>query len=137
VSQAYTIRVNPVACPTITISPATLPSASFGIPYSQTISASGGTAPYTFTVTTGSLPPGFTLTSTGPSSVLLSGTPTTVGTYNFTMMATDANGCPNALGTMFTIVVVVSTNIPTLSGWGLMIFTMLLGLVSIHYVRRS
>src|SRR6185436_20926761 len=58
-------------CPTITVSPATLPNAEAGEPYSQNISASGGTAPYSFAVTSGSLPSGLTLTSGG----LLSGTP--------------------------------------------------------------
>ncbi len=41
----------------LTISPNTLPNGVLGTPYSQTITASGGTAPYTFAVTSGSLPP--------------------------------------------------------------------------------
>lgn len=43
-----------------------------------------------YTVTTGSLPPGVTLYS---SIGLLYGYPTTPGTYNFTIKATDANNC--------------------------------------------
>jgi type VI secretion system secreted protein VgrG len=43
-------------CPTITIGPATLPDGTVGVPYSQTISGSGGAAPYTFDVTSGTLP---------------------------------------------------------------------------------
>ena len=49
----------------------------------------GGTSPYTFAVTTGTLPTGLNLTSGG----LLSGAPTTVGSFNFTVTATDSHGC--------------------------------------------
>jgi hypothetical protein len=72
----------------ITLSPAELPGGSVGIAYSQTITASGGTAPYTFSMS-GALPPGLALTSTG----VVSGTPTTAGSYTFAVMATDSQGC--------------------------------------------
>ena len=83
-SQSYTVTV---AAPTITLSPATLPSGAKGTAYSQTISASGGTSPYTFTRTSGTLPAGLTLSSAG----VLSGTPTTLGTSSFTITATDSS----------------------------------------------
>ncbi|MHB8680279.1 MAG: putative Ig domain-containing protein, partial [Rudaea sp.] len=83
-SRAYTLTVN---APTITLAPATLPAATVAAAYSQTISASGGTAPYTFAVTSGSLPAGLTLSSAG----VLSGTPTAGGTFNFTVTATDSS----------------------------------------------
>jgi hypothetical protein len=57
--------------------------------YSQTNTASGGVAPYTFGVTSGNPPPGVTLSSGG----ILSGTPTSTGNYTFTVTATDANSC--------------------------------------------
>ncbi|HUO76433.1 MAG TPA: putative Ig domain-containing protein, partial [Thermodesulfovibrionales bacterium] len=81
-----------IGCPTITLSPATLPNGTQGTSYSQTITASGGTAPYTYSIATGSLPAGVALSSGG----VLSGTPTTSGTFNFTVKATDANGCTGA-----------------------------------------
>ncbi|HEY3129614.1 MAG TPA: IPTL-CTERM sorting domain-containing protein [Acidobacteriota bacterium] len=88
------VAVCAVSCPgVIDMSPATLPNGTVGVAYSQTITASGGTAPYTFTITSGSLPPGLTLASSGPSTALLSGTPTTAGTFNFTVRATDSAGC--------------------------------------------
>lgn len=76
-------------CPTVTISPATLPAANVGVPYSWSLSAGGGTAPYAFTVTGGSPPPGLTLTAGG----VLTGTPTRLGAYSFSVQASDAAGC--------------------------------------------
>jgi hypothetical protein len=79
-----------VNCPTITLSPATLPVPIQGVPYSQTITASGGTGPYTFAVTGGTLPAGLTLSAAG----LLSGTMTALAPTSFTVTATDtSNGC--------------------------------------------
>lgn len=65
------------------------PPGLVGTPYTHTFPASGGTSPYTFAITVGSLPPGLTLnTSTGA----VSGTPTTDGTYPFTIQVTDHLG---------------------------------------------
>ena len=86
-SQDYSLTVR--GCPAISLNPTTLPSGTVGVYYNQTITASGGTSPYTFAVTAGSLPPGLSLSSSG----VLSGTPTTAGTYGFVLTATDANGC--------------------------------------------
>ena len=84
-----------ISCAVIAISPATLPNGQAGIGYSQTVSASGGTAPYNYTVTAGSLPPGLSLNA---STGVLSGTPVTPGAYNFTITATDANTCSGMRG---------------------------------------
>jgi hypothetical protein len=59
-----------------------------GTPYSYSFAAAGVPAP-TFTVATGTLPPGITLNS---SSGLLSGTPTTAGLYTFAISASNAAG---------------------------------------------
>jgi uncharacterized delta-60 repeat protein len=77
-------------CPAITVSPSSLPDGVVGIAYNQTISASGGTAPYTYAVTSGALPAGLTL---DPNSGVISGTPTTVQTATFQITATDSGGC--------------------------------------------
>ena len=77
------------SCAAITLSPATVPNGGVSTAYSQTFTASGGTAPYTWAKTVGTLPPGLTLSSGG----VLSGTPTTAGTYSFSVQATAANGC--------------------------------------------
>ena len=58
--------------------------------YSQTITADGSIAPYSFAVTSGALPPGLALASDGT----LSGTPSLSGTWGFTITATDATAAP-------------------------------------------
>ncbi len=83
-SNNYTLTVN---APTITIAPAILTAATAGVAFSQQLTASGGTGPYTYTVTTGALPAGVTLTTAG----LLAGTPTAAGSFAFTVTAKDAN----------------------------------------------
>jgi hypothetical protein len=85
-SRAYSITV---VCPAITTNPATLPGGTINASYSQTLTATGGTAPYSFAVTSGNLPASLTLTAAG----VLSGTPPAAGSFNFTITATDANQC--------------------------------------------
>jgi hypothetical protein len=97
-AKQYSITIDPAA--TIVLSPLVLPDGVVPLPYSQTITASGGTGPYAFTVTQGTLPPGLTLdVATGA----LSGRPTTDGTFNFTVTATDANGAAGIRGYVIAI----------------------------------
>ena len=84
-THAYTLTVN---APGVVIAPTTVPNAQVAVAYSQTLSASGGNGTYTFTVTSGALPGGLTLASNG----VLSGTPTSGGTFNVTVTATDGLG---------------------------------------------
>jgi hypothetical protein len=77
-----------------TIAPATLTLAStasavtkVGQAYSQTNVASGGTTPYTYSVSSGALPAGVTLSA---STGTVSGTPTTAGAFSYTIKATDS-----------------------------------------------
>jgi hypothetical protein len=77
-----------VTCPTITINPATLPNATMGAAYSQTFTQTGGTGTISYAVSAGALPGGLTLTG-----AMLAGALTQAGTFNFTIRATDANGC--------------------------------------------
>jgi PKD repeat protein len=76
---------------TIAIAPATLSVLKRGLSYfpAATFTASGGTAPYSFAVTAGTLPPGMSLGWDGD----LTGTPATGGTYTFTVATIDADGC--------------------------------------------
>jgi len=104
IALAYSIVVAaapppPPGCPVITLAPLTLPGTTAGVAYEETISATGGTAPYSFGVTAGALPGGLVLSATG----VLSGTPTTAGTFNFTIRGTDANGCFAVLAYMIVV----------------------------------
>jgi large repetitive protein len=84
-SQNYSLAVAP---PTLVVTPATLPAGLVAVPYSVQLAVTGGTAPYkNFVVTTGALPAGLTLSTTG----LLSGLPTGGGTFNFTVGVTDSS----------------------------------------------
>ena len=86
-TQALSITI--AAAPALTITTTSLPGGTVGQPYSQSVTATGGTTPYSWSVVSGSLPPGLALSPTGTPSATLSGTPTTEGTYNFTVQVTD------------------------------------------------
>jgi hypothetical protein len=97
-----------VACPLITISPETAPTPQNGVPYSLTLTVNGGTPPYTFAITAGSLPPGLTLAPKPGVSALtatISGTPAFSESVVAKITATDAAGC---------------VAIPAISPWGLL-----------------
>jgi hypothetical protein len=64
------------------------------VPYSSALTASGGLAPYTFSIIGGSLPPGLTL---NPTTGAITGTPTTAGTFSFTAEVADATANPGSL----------------------------------------
>lgn len=72
-----------------------------GVNYSQQMTATGGTGSVTWALDSGSLPPGWTLTSSG----LLSGVATTDGSYSFTIRATDSGNPPETARAQYTIVI--------------------------------
>lgn len=84
-----------------------LKGGTVGTAYSATISAQGGTTPYSFAVTSGALPAGTSLNS---STGVISGTPTTVGSASFTITVTDASSFTGA--TAFTIVIAAPVTVP-------------------------
>jgi hypothetical protein len=81
------------------------------VPYAATLAASGGTAPYTWSVTAGALPPGLTLSATGA----IAGTPTAAGASTFTLQVADAESTPQKATAQVSITVVVPLNITTTS----------------------
>jgi hypothetical protein len=84
VSKSFNVRI--AATLTVT-TPAALPDAIVGVPYSATLQASGGISPFTWSVTAGSLPAGLQLSSGG----IISGTPiATAASASFTVSATDS-----------------------------------------------
>ncbi|MCC7196421.1 MAG: putative Ig domain-containing protein, partial [Gemmatimonadaceae bacterium] len=77
----------------LSLTTATLSDGTVSAAYNQTLSATGGKTPFVWSISAGSLPTGLAInTSTG----VISGTPTSVGTYNFTARVQDANGAPDA-----------------------------------------
>ncbi|MGE0127155.1 MAG: FG-GAP-like repeat-containing protein [Blastocatellales bacterium] len=89
-SQAAVLINNCTAsAPVITITPTALSDGVIGQSFTQVFTASGGTAPYTFMLLSGSLPNGVTLQPDGT----LTGVPSEIGAFTFTIKATDKNGC--------------------------------------------
>jgi len=96
----------------LSITTASLANGTVGIAYSQTIAAAGGVPPYAWSIVAGSPPPGTTLS---PSSGVLSGTPTSSGSFTFTVQVNDS--ASNSSTKAFTVVIasgVVITSAPAL-----------------------
>jgi hypothetical protein len=91
--------VSLTVAPALAVSTATLPDATTGTAVSSTVTATGGTGSSTWSITAGSLPPGLSLTPAGANTVTVTGTPTTTGTYPFTLKATNAATAASAGGT--------------------------------------
>src|SRR5271157_5666469 len=102
-TQAITITVNPP--PPLTITTNSLPAATIGTAYSQTLQATGGVPSYSWSITAGSLPAGLNLSSAG----VISGTPTgtLTGAINFTVTVTDSQ-TPTAASKSASLSIVVS-----------------------------
>ena len=79
--------------PVIVVSPITLPAATATVPYTQTLTATGGTPPYHYQIPSGTPPFGLTLTTAG----VLSGTIAAGGIVPFTVAVTDSTAdTPNS-----------------------------------------
>ncbi|HEX7656694.1 MAG TPA: Ig-like domain-containing protein [Sphingomonas sp.] len=95
-NSSYTAA--PTVSRSFTVTPAALvvtagaaSGATVGASYSQGNPASGGTAPYAYSLASGSLPAGTTL---DPSTGTVSGTPTTAGAFSYAIGASDSQGTP-------------------------------------------
>jgi subtilisin family serine protease len=75
----------PVTPDPLAVTTSSLADGTVGAPYSEQLVASGGSGTYTWSVTSGSLPVGLTVNSTG----LISGTPTTAQTASFSVTVSD------------------------------------------------
>jgi hypothetical protein len=90
----------------IVINPASLPPANLNSSYTQTLSSSGGVSPYAYTIVanSGGLPPGLTLLANGT----ITGIPTTLGPFYFTVKSTD--NAANSITKNYSITVIKSNN---------------------------
>ena len=97
-TASLSLTIKPSA---LQVSTVTLPSANQGEPYSQTLTAIGGSQPYTWSLNSGSsLPKGMSLAANGT----LSGTPTIVGTSSFTVTVTDPSGQSSSMTLSLSVV---------------------------------
>lgn len=83
-------------CPTIAVTPATIPAPILGVPYSQTFQASGGAPPYVFSAS-GALTAPLTW---DPATATIAGTLTDASPSDVTIRATDALGCEGSVRVM-------------------------------------
>lgn len=88
-ARAYSLACQRARAARVCITTEELAAACMGTFYSELIDATGGVAPYSWAVTSGSLPAGLTL---DPSAAVILGTPTASGSSAFTITVTDAIG---------------------------------------------
>jgi large repetitive protein len=89
ITATKNLVINIIAIVFTTASP--LPNATFGVLYSQSISITGATAPDTFTLDSGALPAGITLSAAGTLAGTPNNPPDIGGTFNFVVRVTDAS----------------------------------------------
>jgi len=98
----FSIPLGSVSAP-LQITTTSLPGGTNGVAYIQTLAATGGQTPYSWTNIVGGLPAGLSLSSSG----VISGTTAISGTTNFTVKVTDANSNTATQGLTLTMVTVV------------------------------
>jgi hypothetical protein len=107
-TQALTIDINDP----LVITTAALPDATIGVAYNQAVAATGGTAPYTFTISSGAAPAGLAINGAGT----ISGTPTAAATsQTFTVRVADSSNPQQVDTQVLTILVdveIVTLNLP-------------------------
>ena len=121
-TKNLSITVNLAPAPVV--SPTTLPNGNQGTPYSQTLSVSGGLAPFVWSVSSGTLPTGLVLSTNNPTtSALLSGTPTTAqANVQFTIQVIDSSNPPQPASQAYTVTInppaplSITTSSPLTSG---------------------
>jgi len=109
-SQTLTVAVGPLVVTT-----ASLGAGSIGSAYSATLAATGGSLPYTWALTVGALPNGLALNG---ATGAITGTPTTAGTFSFTVQATDSGASESSKQTATkALSIVVTATAPNVSVW--------------------
>jgi hypothetical protein len=88
ITAGLSITVNAL----LSITTPSLPVGLLGVPYSAVVNAGGANGPFAWALTAGKLPPGLSLSQSVTDSVIISGTPTALGTSNFTIQVTGSTG---------------------------------------------
>src|SRR5438552_3814279 len=105
-SASLTITVS-ASIPPLQITGSQLPDGTVGSAYSATLNASGGSTPYSWSVSSGTLPTGLSLSSTGT----ISGTPTVAGAFPFTVAVKDAASASASANLSINIVTVAAPSV--------------------------
>lgn len=85
-TASVTLSLTIAQAATLMVTTTTLPNGTLNTVYSQTLAATGGVSPYSWTVASGSLPTGLLLSTAG----VISGKPSVSGSFTFTVQASDA-----------------------------------------------
>ncbi len=99
----------PATAVPLQINGGSLPGATVGVPYSATLTVTGGTPTYTWSIISGALPPGLTLTANGS----LIGTPTTTGQATDTVEVVDSGSPAQSATASLTLAVAPAQTPPT------------------------
>jgi hypothetical protein len=112
-SYTVTIPGNNAPPSALAIATSSLPNGSFGVPYSEQLAATGGVAPYSWVLSAGCLPTGFTLSTAG----VISGTPTNppFGAFSFTVTVTDSESTPQTASASLSVFINTPVSITTAS----------------------
>ena len=111
---SYSINIQNIVCPPINVLPAlsALPNASIGVAYNQSITVSNGTAPYKYSLFSGNLPAGLTLSNVG----IISGVPTSTQNSSCFILVGDSNGCSKLVNYSIVVpcpTITISDTLPT------------------------
>ena len=101
-TRTFTITINGPVTLAITLPGPTARSGTVGTAYFQNLFASGGETPYSWSITGGQLPPGLRLVAASNGN-RIEGTPTTAGTFTFTLTVRDKQGQQVSQQTSITI----------------------------------
>ncbi|MGD0856641.1 MAG: putative Ig domain-containing protein [Dehalococcoidia bacterium] len=108
-SATLSITISASASSSVSVNTYSIPGGTVGTSYSAFLIATGGSGSYTWSVSSGSLPAGLSLSSAG----VISGTPTAVGTYSFTVLLADTASHTSSIAYSVTIGAAAATTTTT------------------------